>query len=127
MGNNIDAALAELTSPGRFGSGVEVYVFETTIYDASAGQGDFGQHDCAFGDGVPAIPTDGFFANWNGEIAGSVAAHSQTLVDMHAAFYDHGYAGSPNWFASDCTHPNALGHAALADLFYVAITGEAPP
>lgn len=127
MGGNIDAALSALLEPDRFGSGVAVYVFEANIYDASAGVGDFGQHDCAFGQGLPAIPTDTFFANWNGEIATRVQAHGQVLIDMHGYFYDHGYAGNPSWFAGDCTHPNSVGHAALADYFYTAITGVAPP
>jgi lysophospholipase L1-like esterase len=127
MGGNIDAALSALLEFDRFGAGVIVHVFEANIYDASAGVGDFGQHDCAFGQGLPAIPTDTFFANWNGEIAARVQSHGQILMDMHGHFYDHGYAGSPSWFASDCTHPNTLGHAALADYFYTAITGETPP
>ncbi len=126
MGNNVDAALAELATEGRFGPGTAVYVFEANIYDASAGAGDFGAHDCAFGQGLPAIPTDSFFDAWNGEIEARVASRGQTLLDMHASFYDHGYAGNPSWFAGDCTHPNSLGHAALADLFYTAITGETP-
>ncbi len=123
MRQNIDAALDDLLAPGRFGAGVEVFVFQATIYDASDGQGDFGQNGCAFGQGLPAIPTDGFFANWNAVISEEVSAHGQILMDVHGHFDGHGYHGSPNWYASDCTHPNALGHQELADLFYGAITG----
>ncbi len=126
MGNNIAAALADLTEPGQFGAGVEVFVFEANIYDASDGDGDFGQNGCAFGQGLPAIPTDAFFANWNGEIATRVSAAGQTLMDMHGYFDGHGYDGSPSWYAGDCTHPNTLGHAALAEFFYAAIAGDGP-
>ena len=124
MGQNIDAALSALLEPGRFGPGVSVHVFEATIYDASDGVGDFGSHGCAFGQGMPAIPTDSFFASWNGVIAEKVLAHGQTLSDVHGHFYGHGYAGNPSWYASDCTHPNSLGHAQLADYFYAQIVGQ---
>ncbi len=36
-----------LLEPDRFGSGVSVRVFETNIYDASDGQGNFGANACA--------------------------------------------------------------------------------
>lgn len=125
MGANLDAALTELLSPGRFGPGVEVHVFEGNVYDASDGKGDYGAHDCNFGGGFPTIPNvDAYFDAWNGVIAEQVAAHGQTLVDMHASFYGHGYDGSPSWYASDCTHPNSAGHAALADFFYAEIAGD---
>jgi lysophospholipase L1-like esterase len=127
MGQNIDNALFNLLQPDRFGSGVTVHVFEANIYDASDGEGDFGSHDCAFGGGLPAIPTGTFFANWNGVIAEKVAARGQTLMDIHARFFGHGFDGNPSWYASDCTHPNALGHDQLADYFYEAITGEPSP
>jgi lysophospholipase L1-like esterase len=124
MGQNIDGALEDLLAPGRFGAGVEVFVFEADIYDASDGVGDFGSHGCAFGQGLPTIPTDDFFAAWNGEIEARVAGRGQTLMDIHAVFHGHGYAGNPSWYASDCTHPNSSGHSALADYFYSTITGS---
>src|SRR5262249_13697121 len=111
MRSNIDAALDSLLQPGKFGAGVEGHGSEGNIYDDSAGVGDFGQNGCSFGGGLPAIPTDGFFNAWNGVIADEVTAHAQVNADMHAYFYDHGYAGSPNWFAPDCTHPNSIGHS----------------
>lgn len=127
MEANVAAALDTLTTPGRFGAGVEVHVFEGNIYDASDGKGDFGSHGCAFGQGMPTIATDPFFDAWNGVIATEIAGHGQVAADMHAHFYGHGYAGSPDWFASDCTHPNALGHDQLRRLFYSKITGEMLP
>jgi lysophospholipase L1-like esterase len=127
VANNIDAALADLLAPGRFGAGVEVYVFEGNIYDASDGAGDFGQNDCNFANGVPAIPSDMFFERWNDNIRDAVEARGQTAVDMHGYFYGHGYHASPSWYASDCTHPNALGHDELHNLFYEQITGEPAP
>src|SRR5262249_23445343 len=98
MDANIKAALDALLMPGRFGAGVQVYVFEGNIYDASDGAGDFGMHNCAFGKGVPAIPTDPFFNAWNGVILNEVQAHAEVQVDMHAYFYGHGYKSVPDWY-----------------------------
>lgn len=126
MGQNISEALDALLEPGRFGAGVEVHVFEATIYDASDGQGDFGSHGCSFAQGFPAFPTDGYFDAWNGVIDTQLQAHAQPTIDVHALFYGHGYHSTPSWYAGDCTHPSAIGHAQLADHFYAAITG-APP
>ena len=128
MQANIQAAHDALLAPGRFGPDVEVYVFEGNIYDASGGIGDFGMNDCAFGSGFPVIPTDPFFDGWNSAIEQTVAANGQTYVDMHGEFYDHGYhapeMGEVNWFHTDCTHPNAAGHDALAGIMFEHITGE---
>lgn len=124
---NIDAALEDLLAPGRFGAGVEVHVFEGNVYDASDGAGDFGQADCNFANGLPAIPSDGFFMRWNDAIRDAVQARGQAAVDMHGYFYGHGYHATPSWYASDCTHPNALGHDELHRLFYEHITGEPAP
>jgi hypothetical protein len=123
MKANIDAALGALTTPGRFGPGVEVYVFEANIYDSSDGAGDFGQHDCAFGGGLPPIPTDPFFETWNADIRDAVEARGQIPVDMHGYFYGHGYASGDNWYASDCTHPNSDGHDELHRFVFEIITG----
>lgn len=124
MGANIQTALSKLLAPGRFGPNVAVHVFEANIYDASDGKGDYGSHGCAFGKGVPATPTDGFFKAWNGEIAAQISAKGQALDDIHAAFYGHGYSGNPSWYWTDCTHPNALGHDQLRRQFYALITGK---
>ena len=88
MGANIQSALGKLLAPNRFGQGVQVYVFEANIYDASDGKGDYGSHNCAFGNGLPAIPSDPYFANWNGVIATEVNAKGQTVTDIHKHFLD---------------------------------------
>ena len=124
---NVGAALDKLLAPGRFGAGVQVRVFEANVYDASDGKGDFGSHGCAFGQGLPAFPTDGYFSSWNGDIGRAVASRGQTAADLHGWFRGHGYAGAPSWYASDCTHPNALGHDQVRRMFYKAITGAALP
>ncbi|MCA9717662.1 MAG: SGNH/GDSL hydrolase family protein, partial [Myxococcales bacterium] len=127
MANNIDAALTELLTPGRFGPGVEVHVFEGNIYDASDGEGDFNAYDCAFGLGFPMLPVDMYFNAWNAVIAEAVDAREQTPVDMHGHFFGHGFHSEPNWYAPDCTHPSAIGHEALRDLFFEQITGVPAP
>jgi lysophospholipase L1-like esterase len=127
MSNQIKAALDLLLAPNKFGAGVDVHVYEGNIYDASDGAGDYSAGGCAFGSGLPTIPTDGFFMAWNQVISDQVAAHGQVLTDMHAYFYGHGYKSSPNWYAPDCTHPSTLGHDQLRRLFYQQITGEALP
>lgn len=124
---NIDAAHQALLAPGRFGAGVEVFIFEGNIYDASDGVGDYGANDCAFGGGFPTIPTDPYFEAWNGAIAQTVADNDQVSVDMHGYFYGHGYHTPPNWYASDCTHPSTLGHDELRRLFYLHLTGQTLP
>lgn len=127
MGANISAALDALLAPGRFGAGVAVHVFEANIYDASDGQGNFGANNCAFGKGLPAIPTNTYFANWNGEVQKQVSAKGQYLTDIYTLFFNHGFNHPPNWYASDCTHPNATGHDQLRRHFYFKITGENLP
>jgi lysophospholipase L1-like esterase len=127
MGANVATALEALLAPGRFGAGVDVHVFEANIYDASDGQGNFGTNGCAFGKGLPAIPSDGFYANWNGEISQQVSAKAQTLNDIHQLFWMHGFNHPPSWYASDCTHPSAAGHDQLRRQFYFEITGQALP
>ena len=127
MGTNIATALSKLLASGRFGASVDVHVFEANIYDASDGKGDFGSHNCAFGKGVPTTPTDAFFKSWNGEIATQVSAKSQVVNDIHAHFVGHGYSGSPSWYWTDCTHPNALGHDQLRRRFYTLISGKLLP
>ncbi len=124
---NIDKALAELLAPGRFGPGVDVHVFEGNVYDASDGQGNYSQGKCAFGQGLPPIPTGGYFDAWNATIRDAVLAHAQDPVDMHMHFADHGFNHPPNWYAADCTHPSTLGHDQLRRLFYFHVTGEMLP
>jgi len=126
MSANIDAALTALLTPDAFGPGVEVHVFEATIYDSSDGQGNFGSGGCVIGMDSPT-PVDPFFDKWNGAIADVVAAHDQVLAPMHDTFYGHGFNHPPNWYAGDCTHPNTTGHDELHRMFYELIVGEPAP
>ncbi len=123
MGEHIDAALTELTSPDRFGAGVQVAVYEANVYDASDGEGNFGDSGCAMPLNAPD-GSAGFFADWNAVIAEQVLAHQQRLIDIHAHFAGHGFNMPPSWYAADCVHPNAVGHAAIRDLLFTAITGS---
>ena len=59
-----------------------------------------------------------------GAIEDVVTEHGQTVLDMHGHFYGHGFNGTENWYASDCTHPNATGHDQLHRLVYRTVTGE---
>jgi lysophospholipase L1-like esterase len=124
MGDNIDTALDALLSPDRFGAGTSVHVYYANIYDASDGQGNFKSGGCVVNIDSPS-PTDPFFASWNGEIADRVADHAQLVADMHKHFQGHGFNHPPNWYASDCTHPNTTGHDQVRQMFFESITGQA--
>jgi lysophospholipase L1-like esterase len=126
MSNNIDQALVALLAPGAFGPGVAVHVYEATIYDASDGQGNYATGGCVINMNSPA-PVDPFFGKWNGAIAQTLALHGQVLAPVHDRFFGHGFNNPPNWYASDCTHPNTTGHDELQQLFYELITGEPAP
>lgn len=127
MGNNITSALNKLLAPGRFGPGVAVHVFEADIYDASDGQGNYAANGCNFAGNFPALPTDGYFASWNGEIKSRVEQAGQTYASIHALFRLHGFNHPPSWYASDCTHPNSTGHDQLRRFFYYKISGDLLP
>ncbi|MBX3128692.1 MAG: SGNH/GDSL hydrolase family protein [Polyangiaceae bacterium] len=127
MGNNITSALNKLLAPGRFGAGVAVHVFEADIYDASDGQGNYAAHGCNFAGNFPALPTDGYFASWNGEIKARVEQAGQTYASIHALFRLHGFNHPPSWYASDCTHPTSTGHDQLRRFFYYKISGDLLP
>jgi len=128
MQQNIKSALDLLLTPGHFGPGVDVHVFEGNIYDSSDGSGKFSMYGCKAPLNLfPAQPTDTYFMNWNTVIATEVAAHGQVLADMHTYFYGHGFQSDPNWYVNDCIHPSALGHDKLRRFFYEKITGEALP
>ncbi len=126
MAANLRRALDELMRPGRLGAG-RAYLFEGNIYDASDGRGDyFGR--CPFASRLPlTVPSDAYFARWNGVITDEVRAHGGFAVDMHGLFRGHGYASGEPWYMTDCTHPNRLGHHQLRRHFWQVITGESPP
>jgi lysophospholipase L1-like esterase len=123
MSGHIDDALTELLVPDRFGSGVSVTVFETNVYDASDGQGDYGSNGCVMPIDAPN-GSAGFFADWNTVIADQVSAHGQQLIDIHTHFAGHGFIGAPNWYAADCVHPNTFGHAEISELMLASIVSN---
>ncbi len=123
LAHDIDAALDALLAPGRFGEGAEVHVYEANLFDPSDGAGDYSDHGCPYGVGLPALPTDGAFTAWNATLEGAIRDHGQALVDAHSVFRGHGYASDVNWYNASCNAPNELGHVALADAFEAAIVG----
>lgn len=127
MRENLEAALDDLLTADRFGAGVEVTVFETNIFDASDGVGDFASNGCSFAQGVPPIASANYFADWNLVISDSVGERGQYLLDVHTLFAGHGYAAKEPWTAPDCINPNDLGHDQLRRLAYEWITGEVLP
>lgn len=126
---NLDAAVGELLTPGRFGEGVEVHVFEANIYDPTDGVGDFKDQKCPFPLSLlPTTPTDEFFANWNAVVSDSVPALGGHVEAMHERFYGHGLAqGDESWYVGDCIHPSRRGHHEIRSMFWTAITGEVIP
>jgi lysophospholipase L1-like esterase len=130
MRANLKAALTELTTPDRFGKGVEVHVFEADIYDPTGGKGDFSKEGCpaplSF---LPVTPTDTFFTNWNAVVNDEVPKHGVSLVEpLHDNFYTHSLSNKTDgWFYKDCIHPNTAGHDQIRAMFWTAITGEAAP
>jgi len=126
----IDTAMSALTTPGRFGTGVDVYVFEADIYDPSDGTGDFAAQGCPFPFSlIPEESTTTFFGNWNDVVHTEVSKYPHAFwAPMHATFKGHGLSktGTSSWFnwsGLDCLHPNAKGHNAIRELFWNMITG----
>jgi lysophospholipase L1-like esterase len=125
---NLASALGQLTMPGRFGTGVDVHVYEADIYDPSDGSGNF--QTCPYPLSlVPPQPSDPFFGEWNAVVDGEVPMHPSSVVaPLHATFHTHGVnSGAANWFYTDCIHPNATGHDAIRGMFWTQITGEVGP
>jgi lysophospholipase L1-like esterase len=126
----IDTAMSALTMPGRFGAGVDVYVFQADIYDPSDGTGDFAAQGCPFPFSlIPEESTTTFFANWNDVVHTEVAKYPNAFwAPMHDTFKGHGLSktGTASWFnwsGFDCLHPNAKGHNAIREMFWNMITG----
>jgi lysophospholipase L1-like esterase len=127
MKSNIDAALAEIHSPDRFGAGVTATVFEANVYDPSD---DVAANFVSCPAPLSFVPSTfditTTFSTWNGTIASSIAATGDVDVDSHALFLGHG-AEKPSdgtrWFYTDCIHPNQPGHDELRQAFWSAITG----
>lgn len=125
----LDAAIAELTKPDRFGAGVKVSVYMANVYDPSDGTGNF--TIASSGKKCPGplayFPagreTKPLLDPWS-KIFTDVAAKypGTTVVDLRAKYQGHGVASADSWFVADCIHPNAAGHDALRDLFWENIT-----
>lgn len=126
---NIASALGQLTMPGRFGTGVDVHVYEADIYDPTDGGGNFST--CPYPlNLVPTQPSDPFFGEWNAVVTSEVPKHGMSQVaPLHTTFHMHGVnsGASTNWFYTDCIHPNAKGHDAIRGMFWTQITGEVGP
>jgi lysophospholipase L1-like esterase len=127
---DLDTALGALTKAGRFGAGVEVYVFQADVYDPTDGAGDFSAQGCPFPLSVfPTTPTTMAFDNWNTVVHSTVPKYPQAFwAPMHDTFEGHGLSttGTSSWFnwsGTDCLHPNAKGHNAIREMFWNQITG----
>jgi lysophospholipase L1-like esterase len=119
----LDAALADLKKPDRFGPGVQVAVYMTNIYDPSDGTGNF-----KFASGTKCSGALGFYPAgrptaptldpWEQVFTDLAAKYTDVhVLDMRAKFNGHGVPSTDTWFVPDCIHPNAKGHAAIKDLF----------
>jgi lysophospholipase L1-like esterase len=128
--SDLDTALSALTKPGRFGSGVDVYVFEADIYDPTDGTGDFAAQGCPIPFSLfPEVMTTMTFEDWNTVVHTEVPKYPHAFwAPLHDTFKGHGLSktGTSSWFnwaQTDCLHPNALGHNAIREMFWNMITG----
>ena len=125
----LDAAVAELTKPDRFGPGVKVAVYMTNVYDPSDGNGNFTV--AATGKKCPGAlayfpagrETKPLLDPWDKIFTDVAAKYPGTkVVDLRSKYDGHGVAATDSWFVGDCIHPNAKGHDAIRDLFWEAVT-----
>src|SRR5260370_1148055 len=120
------AALGELATPGRLGSG-KVYIVIANIYDFTDGQGDFATVMCGPGVNISPTATMTSFGAWNGVIKSNIDKVGGALYDMHADFTGHGYNNHDTtqvWYdTTSCIHPNAMGHDAIRRSIYIVVTG----
>ncbi len=130
LDQHLSAALTELTTPGRLGSG-KVYVVLANIYDFTDGQGDFATVMCGPGLNISAMSTQASFGAWNDVLKTNVEKVGGALYDMYSDFHGHGYNNTNAadvWYnrnGTDCIHPNAKGHDAIRRSIYKIVTGEA--
>jgi hypothetical protein len=116
--------LAELTAPGRLGSG-RVLVVLADIYDFTDGQGDFATVLCGPPVNLSAQQDAAVFDGWNGIMKQELAKIGGPLYDMHADFMGHGFQSSDVWYDRvSCIHPNAKGHDAIRRAIWKLVTGE---
>jgi lysophospholipase L1-like esterase len=132
-GQHLDAELAELSTPGRLGSG-KVYIALSNIYDFTDGMGDFAKVQCGPSANVNPTRDQEVFDGWNGMSTAAIGKITGGGVyDMHGDFMGHGYNNTSAdlvWYLRngfDCIHPNTKGHDAIRRGFYKVITGQALP
>jgi hypothetical protein len=129
---HLTAELAELTTPGRLGSG-KVYVVLANIYDFTDGMGDFATVGCGPGVNISATAVQSGFGNWNDVLATNIGKVGGALYDMYGDFHGHGYNNPDKtqlWYDAStdptvCLLPNALGHDAIRRSIYKILTGDA--
>jgi len=129
---HLAAELAELTAPGRLGTG-HVYVVVANIYDFTDGMGNFAAVGCGPGVNISATAVQTGFGHWNDVLKSNVAKISgASLYDMYADFHGHGYNNPDKtqlWFDAStdptvCLLPNAAGHDAIRRSIYRILTGD---
>jgi hypothetical protein len=115
---DLATALDELTMPGRFGAGVDVYVYEADIYDPSDGTGDFSKCPPPLSL-IPKQDTTMIWARWNAVVHDEAVKHGMytDVLGMHDVFHNHGVPSADSWFYTDCIHPNTPGHEAIHQMF----------
>ena len=124
---NLQKAYDELLGEGRFGAGVEVTIFHSTLYDPSDGEGNFAEAGCPGYLGMmPKQSTTTYWDNWNQTAMDALAKYgdSVVIVDTRTRFHGHGVGkleDGTSWFDPDCIHPNTAGHEALRKLFFSSI------
>jgi lysophospholipase L1-like esterase len=132
FGTHLDAALGELATAGRLGTG-KVYIVLANIYDFTDGMGDFAKVMCGPAANVTPARDLEVFKAWNDVAAASAQKVGGTIYDMYADFHGHGYNNmTPTdvWFlrnGQDCIHPNAKGHDSIRRSIYTLVTGSALP
>lgn len=134
----LDDALAWFREPGRFPNGI--YVVFANPYEYTDGTGDLASCELSAvadldGNWIEGAPAVLYFQE---RFMRAAVTYGFDLVFSLEHFCGHGfhhddpdsqcYLGpeAELWFDFTCIHPNTLGHAALADLFWATIT-DAPP
>ena len=138
MIGHLESAVALFDDAARFPNGVSV-VF-ANVYEYTDATANMSACPLAFLAGLTGTWEAGLsvFTYMIEEYARIAAKYKRDVIFMEETFCGHGYASdSPEspcslvagelWFATDCIHPNAKGHKAIADLFYAVITGENAP
>ena len=125
--SNLDASLAEIAKPGRFGTDVAVTVLLANIYDPSDGTGTF-QFANGMSCGQPLSlwnkgATSMYLSPWEDDMTQIAMKYPGVhVLDLHARFMGHGVPAMDTWFFTDCIHPNTTGHNQVRGLYWDAIS-----